>query len=383
MSHAPVHAGRGARAARRGPRTPRAEVAEAISHYPVKRSAMLPRAVDRAARRGAGCRRRRCAWSARTLELRRVRGVRHRDVLHHVQPAAGRPAPPPGLHDAVVLAHGRGPAVPAPRAASSASGHGETTPRRALHAAPRRVPGRVRRRTVHAGRTSTTTRTSTRRRSTRCWRRSSEPRTAAVQGHRHARAWPRSRPTAGGGGYAGARRDARQEDARRVHRDREGLGPARPRRRGLPGRAQVELRAQEQHRSRKYIVCNADESRAGHVQGPRADGEEPAPADRGHDPRRATRSARNVGYIYLRGEFEYIQRILDRAIAEARAAGLLGDERRRQRVTRSSSTRTSAPAPTSAARRRRCCRRSRATAASRASSRRSRRSRACTPARRW
>jgi NADH-quinone oxidoreductase subunit F len=33
----------------------------------------------------------------------------------------------------------------------------------------------------------------------------------------------------------------------------------------------------------------------------------------------------HTGYIYLRGEFEYIQRILDRAIAEARAARLLGD----------------------------------------------------------
>jgi NADH-quinone oxidoreductase subunit F len=34
----------------------------------------------------------------------------------------------------------------------------------------------------------------------------------------------------------------------------------------------------------------------------------------------------NLGYIYLRGEFEYIQRIVDKAIAEARAAGILGDD---------------------------------------------------------
>ncbi|MFM8558002.1 MAG: NADH-quinone oxidoreductase subunit NuoF, partial [bacterium] len=34
----------------------------------------------------------------------------------------------------------------------------------------------------------------------------------------------------------------------------------------------------------------------------------------------------HTGYISLRGEFEYVQRILDRAIAEARAAGLLGDD---------------------------------------------------------
>ena len=61
----------------------------------------------------------------------------------------------------------------------------------------------------------------------------------------------------------------------------------------------------------------------------------------------------HTGYIYLRGEFEYIQRILDRAIAEARAAGLLGAN-----VAGSGYafelTRISAPAPTSAARRRRC-----------------------------
>ena len=33
----------------------------------------------------------------------------------------------------------------------------------------------------------------------------------------------------------------------------------------------------------------------------------------------------SLGYIYLRGEFEYIQRIIDQAIGEARAAGLLGE----------------------------------------------------------
>src|SRR5262249_60033598 len=32
-----------------------------------------------------------------------------------------------------------------------------------------------------------------------------------------------------------------------------------------------------------------------------------------------------LGYIYLRGEFDYIQGIVDKAIAEARAAGILGD----------------------------------------------------------
>ena len=41
----------------------------------------------------------------------------------------------------------------------------------------------------------------------------------------------------------------------------------------------------------KYLVCNADESEPGHLQGPRADAEEPAPADRGDDHRAPTRRA--------------------------------------------------------------------------------------------
>jgi len=74
---------------------------------------------------------------------------------------------------------------------------------------------------------------------------------------------------------------------------------------------------------RKYLVCNADESEPGTFK------------DRElmeKNPHLLLESMiltawaiqSNVGYIYLRGEFEYIQRILDRAIAEARAAGFLG-----------------------------------------------------------
>ena len=75
----------------------------------------------------------------------------------------------------------------------------------------------------------------------------------------------------------------------------------------------------------KYVVCNADESEPGTCK------------DRElieKDPHRLIEGMilagwaiqSNVGYVYLRGEFGWLQRILDRAIAEARAAGLLGKD---------------------------------------------------------
>ena len=75
----------------------------------------------------------------------------------------------------------------------------------------------------------------------------------------------------------------------------------------------------------KYLVCNADESEPGHVQGPRADAEEPAPAHRGHDHRRLRGRAPTSAFIYIRGEYDYVADILDAALAEARAAGYLGE----------------------------------------------------------
>ena len=73
----------------------------------------------------------------------------------------------------------------------------------------------------------------------------------------------------------------------------------------------------------RYLVCNADESEPGTFK------------DRElmeKNPHLLIESmilagyaiGAHTGYIYLRGEFDYIQRILDRAIGEARAAGLLG-----------------------------------------------------------
>ena len=53
----------------------------------------------------------------------------------------------------------------------------------------------------------------------------------------------------------------------------------------------------------RYLCVNADESEPGHVQGPAAHREGPAPAHRGAASSRATPSAAKLCFIYIRGEF--------------------------------------------------------------------------------
>ncbi|MCC6327501.1 MAG: NADH-quinone oxidoreductase subunit NuoF, partial [Acidobacteria bacterium] len=73
----------------------------------------------------------------------------------------------------------------------------------------------------------------------------------------------------------------------------------------------------------KYLVCNADESEPGSFK------------DRyllEYDPHALIEGmiiagwalGSNTGYVYFRGEYNYLIHILDRALAEARAAGILG-----------------------------------------------------------
>ena len=64
--------------------------------------------------------------------------------------------------------------------------------------------------------------------------------------------------------------------------------------------------------------------RARRVQGPRADDEEPAPADRGRARSPRSRSAPTHAFIFIRGEYWEIADILDRAVAEAYEANYLG-----------------------------------------------------------
>ena len=73
----------------------------------------------------------------------------------------------------------------------------------------------------------------------------------------------------------------------------------------------------------KYIVCNADESEPGTFKDRELMEKNPHLLIEGMILAGYAIGSKQ-GYIYLRGEFEYIQRILDAAIAEARSAGLLG-----------------------------------------------------------
>jgi NADH-quinone oxidoreductase subunit F len=74
----------------------------------------------------------------------------------------------------------------------------------------------------------------------------------------------------------------------------------------------------------KYIVCNADESEPGTFKDRELMEKNPHLLIEGMI-LAGYAIGSHTGYIYLRGEFEYIQRILDQAIREARTAGLLGD----------------------------------------------------------
>ncbi|MBI1798585.1 MAG: NADH-quinone oxidoreductase subunit NuoF [Candidatus Eisenbacteria bacterium] len=73
----------------------------------------------------------------------------------------------------------------------------------------------------------------------------------------------------------------------------------------------------------RYIVCNADESEPGTFKDRELMEKNPHLLIEGMV-LAGYAIGSNTGYIYLRGEFEYIQRILDRAIDETRAAGLSG-----------------------------------------------------------
>ena len=105
--------------------------------------------------------------------------------------------------------------------------------------------------------------------------------------------------------------------------------------------------------------------RARHLQGPRADAEEPASAHRGDDHRRLRDRRQQVVHLHPRRVLAPGRRARRRGRRGARG-GLPRREHPRLRRTRSTSSSTAAPAPTSAARRPRCSTRWRAAAATRA-----------------
>ena len=191
--------------------------------------------------------------------------------------------------------------------------------------------------------------------------------------------WPRSRRYRRLGGYRALERALPRDRARRAARQLEDSG--------LRGRGGAGFSMGKKasflpaRRDGEVPVLQRRRVRARHVQGPRADVEEPAPADRGDRDRgaggRAPATRSSSSAASTRRSPTSSTAPSPRPTRRATSARTSSAP-----ATGSSSSSTAAPAPTSAARRRRCSTRSRASAATRGSSRRSPRSRASTAGRR-
>jgi len=131
----------------------------------------------------------------------------------------------------------------------------------------------------------------------------------------------------------------------------------------------------QQYKGEKYLVCNSDEGEPGTFKDRDILRYNPHALIEGMAIGAYAMGCRR-GYNYVHGEIWEVYERMEEAVAEAFAAGFLGDN-----ILGTCST-TTATARTSAARRPRCSSRSRARRASRASSRRSRRATACTASRR-
>ena len=170
-------------------------------------------------------------------------------------------------------------------------------------------------------------------------------------------------------GYA-ALKSALDQEARRDHRDGQGVRAARPRRRRA-SRPGMKWQFVDKKAEPRYIACNADESEPGTFKDHLLMERNPHLLIEGCAIGCYAIGAK-VAYIYIRGEFLHVQHVLEQAIdgrlrAAASSAGTSSG-----RASTATSTCTAAPAPTRRARRRRCSNRSKASARSRATSRRSR-----------
>ena len=126
------------------------------------------------------------------------------------------------------------------------------------------------------------------------------------------------------GGYEVWERILREKPPpREDHRGSEGLRAARPRRRGLSDRHEVELHAASKA-PQKYVVCNSDESEPGTCHDRDILRYNPHALIEGMAIGGYAMGA-TVGYNYIRGEFldEPVPRF-EEALKEAYAAGLLG-----------------------------------------------------------
>ena len=127
------------------------------------------------------------------------------------------------------------------------------------------------------------------------------------------------------GGYEALQQDPRREDpARAGHRRGQEVGAARPRRRRLPDRAQVELHAAAATR-RQVRRLQFRRGRAGHVQGPRHPALQPARGVRGHGHRRLRDGREPRLQLHPRRDLGRRTCAARRRIEEAYAAGFLGD----------------------------------------------------------
>ena len=164
------------------------------------------------------------------------------------------------------------------------------------------------------------------------------------------------------GGYEMLRKALQMEPAGRAAGDAR-LGRPRPRRRRLRDGQEDVLHPQGDDGQVPRVQRRR--VRARHVQGPRADAEEPASADRGDHHRRLRDRRQQVVHLHPRRVRPPGRRARRRGRRGARGR-LSSASASSAPTTRSTSSCTAAPAPTSAARRPRCWTRSRASAATRA-----------------
>ena len=127
------------------------------------------------------------------------------------------------------------------------------------------------------------------------------------------------------GGYRGPRARARRSSGERRSSTRSKLS-------GLRGRGGAGFPTGikwntvcSPRRDQKYVVCNADEGDSGTFADRMLMEGDPFCADRGHDDRRASRSAPRKGFIYIRSEYPHAFRDHARGRSRPpRAAGYLG-----------------------------------------------------------
>ena len=181
------------------------------------------------------------------------------------------------------------------------------------------------------------------------------------------------------GGFEGLTKALTMKPHRHRHRGHD-LGPARPRRRRLPDRHQVEDRPRHQGRPEVHLLQRR-RRRQRHLRRPHADGRRSVLPHRRHDHRRHRRSAPPRATSTSAPNTRTPSTCMREAI-EIATEGQLARRHHPGLATRSSSSSSAwAPAPTSAAKKPRCWKASRASAASCATSRRSRPSKACSASR--